>query len=211
MKQNLVITIGRQFGSGGREVGKRLAELFGIDYFDKELINEAAKESGLSPEFFEKADEKAPRSLRNFFTVVWTPFGSSFGSDGSLNNETIFKYQSDVIINITNTKPCVIVGRCADYILRNCPSCVSVFIHAPLKNRIDRIISRSGEDMTPEEAAELAEKKNKMRQNYYNFFTDKEWGAAASYDLSIDSSILGCEGTALFVKEFIEKKFNGKI
>ena len=207
MKNNLIITIGRQFGSGGREIGQRLAKLFDIAYYDKELIQEAAKESGLSSEYFERADETAPGSLRNILTMSWATLGNSFGNDGTLSNENIFKYQSDVIIHLAEDHPSVFVGRCADYILRENPMCFNVFIHAPLKDRIERIMKR--DHISKAEAMELASKKNKCRANYYNYYTDKEWGAASSYDLSIDSSKLGCEATALYIYEFIQKVQKG--
>ena len=205
MNDNLIITIGRQFGSGGREIGKRLADLFGIAYYDKELINEASKSSGLSTEYFEKADERAPSALLNSFSINWLTGAGGIWGDGGLSNEYIFKFQSDVIRQLAETQSCVIVGRCADYILRQYPRCYNVFIHAPLEDRIERIISRS-QGMTRKEAIELAEKKNKLRASYYNFYTDKGWGVASSYDLSIDSSILGSEETAIFIRDFIQKK-----
>ena len=174
MNDNLIITIGRQFGSGGREIGKRLADLFGIAYYDKELINEASKSSGLSTEYFEKADERAPSALLNSFSINWLTGAGGIWGDGGLSNEYIFKFQSDVIRHLAETQSCVIVGRCADYILRQYPRCYNVFIHAPLEDRIERIISRS-QGMTRKEAIELAEKKNKLRASYYNFYTDKGW------------------------------------
>ena len=204
MKQKFIITIGRQYGSGGREIGKRLAHLFNIAYYDKELIKEASKESGLNAEYFEKADEKAPGSLRHMLSMSWASLGSTFGSDGSLCNENIFKYQSDVIQRIAQEHSCVIVGRCADYILRDIPNCFNIFIHAPMQNRIERITRTEPIDV--KEALEKAEKINKHRAAYYNFYTDKEWGDSASYHLSIDSSILGSEETAFFIKRFIELK-----
>ena len=205
MNNNLIITIGRQFGSGGREIGKRLSELFGIAYYDKELINEASKSRGLSTEYFEKADERAPSALLNSFSINWLTGAGGLWGDGGLSNEYIFKFQSDVIRKLAETQSCVIVGRCADYILRQYPRCYNVFIHAPLEDRIARILSRS-QGMTRKEAIELAEKKNKLRAAYYNFYTDKGWGVSSSYDLSIDSSILGSEETALFIRDFILKK-----
>ena len=133
MNDNLIITIGRQFGSGGREIGKRLADLFGIAYYDKELINEASKSSGLSTEYFEKADERAPSALLNSFSINWLTGAGGIWGDGGLSNEYIFKFQSDVIRHLAETQSCVIVGRCADYILRQYPRCYNVFILLPLK------------------------------------------------------------------------------
>ena len=169
------------------------------------MINEASKSSGLSTEYFEKADERAPSALLNSFSINWLTGAGGLWGDGGLSNEYIFKFQSDVIRKLAETQSCVIVGRCADYILRQYPRCYNVFIHAPLEDRIARILSRS-QGMTRKEAIELAEKKNKLRTAYYNFYTDKGWGVSSSYDLSIDSSILGSEETALFIRDFILKK-----
>ncbi len=205
MNDNLIITIGRQFGSGGREIGKLLADLLGIAYYDKELINEASKSSGLSTEYFEKADERAPSSLLNSFSINWLTGVSGIWSDGGLSNEYIFKFQSDVIRNLAEQESCVIVGRCADYILRHHPRCYNIFIHAPMEDCVRRILSRTTE-LSPKEAIELAEKKNKWRASYYNFYTDKGWGVSSSYDLSIDSSILGSQATAKFIHDFILQK-----
>ncbi len=205
MNDNLIITIGRQFGSGGREIGRYLADLLGIAYYDKELINEASKSSGLSTEYFEKADERAPSSLLSAFSINWITGAGGIWSDGGLSNEYIFKFQSDVIRSLAEKESCVIVGRCADYILRHHPRCYNIFIHAPLDACVQRILSRTTE-LSPKEAAELAEKKNKWRASYYNFYTDKGWGVASSYDLSVDSSILGSQDTAAFIRDFILQK-----
>ncbi len=205
MNDNLIITIGRQFGSGGREIGKYLADLLGVAYYDKELINEASKSSGLSTEYFEKADERTPNSLLNAFSLNWLTGSGGMWGDGGLSNEYIFKFQSDVIRHLAEQQPCVIVGRCADYILRHHPRCYNIFIHAPIEDCVRRILTRSPE-LSPKEAMELAEKKNKLRAAYYNFYTDKGWGAASSYDLSIDSSILGSQATATLIRDFIVLK-----
>ena len=170
------------------------------------MIQEASKESGLNAEYFEKADEKAPGSLRHMLSMSWASLGSTVGSDGSLCNENIFKYQSNVIQRIAHEHSCVIVGRCADYILRDLPNCFNIFIQAPMQTRVERIVNAEGIDV--KEALEKAEKINKRRAAYYNFYTDKEWGNSASYHLSIDSSILGAEETALFIKRFIDLKLS---
>ncbi len=205
MNDKLIITIGRQFGSGGREIGKYLADLLGIAYYDKELITEPSKSSGLSTEYFEKADERAPSSLLSAFSMNWLTGAGGIWGEGGLSNEYIFKFQSDVIRHLAEEQSCVIVGRCADYILRNHPRCYNIFIHAPLEDCVRRILSRTTE-LSEKEAIELAEKKNKLRASYYNFYTDKGWGVASSYDLSVDSSILGCKATAQFICDFITQK-----
>ncbi len=201
MNENFIITIGRQFGSGGREIGIRLSQLMNIGYYDKELMQEAAKESGIDTRFFEQADETTPRSFYHAMLGL-----SSFNYGNTLCNETIFKLQADVIQNIARKQSCVIVGRCADYILRDNPRCISVFIHASMNDRIARI--KKYTLLSEKEAEEKAIKTDKRRASYYNFYSDKEWGVSSSYDLSINSSILGVEETALLIKSFVEKRLS---
>ena len=199
MNENFIITIGRQFGSGGREIGRQLSRLMNINYYDKELIQEAAKESGIDPHYFEKADETTPTGLYHAMLGF-----SSFNYEGALCNENIFKLQADVIQNIARKHSCVIVGRCADYILRENPRCISVFIHAAMNDRIARI--QKNEFLSEKEAMEKAMKIDKRRAGYYNFYSDKEWGVSSSYDLSVNSSILGSEETARLIRDFVEKR-----
>ena len=196
MKHNLVITIGRQFGSGGRDIGKRLADMFGISYYDKELIIEAAKMSGLSSEIFERKDEKTPGSLR-------FAFAREFGISAGFSSESLFQIQSDTIRKIASKESCVIVGRCADYVLRDNPRCVNVFINAPIEQRIRNVKERDA-SIDCKNIVELLEKMDKNRSAYYNFYTDKRWGYSNSYHLTVDSSLLGQEGTAELIKSFIE-------
>ena len=170
-----------------------------INYYDKELIQEAAKESGIDPHYFEKADETTPTGLYHAMLGF-----SSFNYEGALCNENIFKLQADVIQNIARKRSCVIVGRCADYILRENPRCISVFIHAAMNDRIARI--QKNEFLSEKEAMEKAMKIDKRRAGYYNFYSDKEWGVSSSYDLSVNSSILGPEETARLIRDFVEKR-----
>ena len=184
MDNKIILTIGRQFGSGGREVGQKLAKELGIGYYDKELMALAAKESGLSEEFFEKADEKASSGLAY----------------------ALFLYQRDTIRNLAEKGSCVIVGRCADYILRDNPDCLSFFIHNNKENRIQRIIE--SQNLTVEQAEELMLKTDKSRAAYYNYYTNKEWGVASTYNFSIDVSVLGIDETVAFMKNFVERKMD---
>lgn len=200
-----VITIGRQFGSGGRELGRRLAEMFGIPYYDKELITEAAKESGLDPEYFEKADEQTPGSLIHALAANLMMSGGAVGAENALAGENIFKFQSDVIREVARAGSCVIVGRCADYILRNEPLCISTFIYASDEDRIERIMRCHGA-RNQKEAQEMMRKTDKKRAGYYNFYTDKTWGAAPTYNLCIDSSVLGIEKTAELIRSHVEQR-----
>ncbi|NDV81134.1 AAA family ATPase [Bacteroides sp. 51] len=208
MNDKYVINIGRQLGSGGREIGEKLAVRLGISFYDKELINLASKESGLSEELFEKADEKPSQ------TIIGGLFGARFSlfTDSSLpytnylSNDALFKIQSDVIRKLAAEKSCLFVGRCADYILRENPRCVNVFVTASLEERIKRL-SASG-DLTKEQAEELIAKTDKKRSEYYNYYSYKTWGAASTYHLCIDSSVLGIEETVLFIEQFVKRKLN---
>ena len=202
MDNKIILTIGRQFGSGGREVGQKLAKELGIGYYDKELMALAAKESGLSEEFFEKADEKASSG----FTMGYSYMGLFPPYADVLSNDRLFLYQSDTIRNLAEKGSCVIVGRCADYILRDNPDCLSFFIHNNKENRIQRIIE--SQNLTVEQAEELMLKTDKSRAAYYNYYTNKEWGVASTYNFSIDVSVLGIDETVAFMKNFVERKMD---
>lgn len=206
MNEHFVINLGRQLGSGGKEIGEKLAHALGISFYDKELIGLASEESGLCREFFEKADERTSKNL----------FGGLFGSrlpfigDGAipynncLSNDALFKIQSDVIRHLAETQSCLFVGRCADYILRDHPRCVNVFVSASREARIHRLTHLHG--IGEEAAEELMEKEDRKRAAYYNYYSYKTWGAAATYHLCIDSSVLGIDGTVAFIKHFAELK-----
>ncbi len=205
MKEKIILTIGRQLGSCGRTIGKKLADEFGISFYDKELLNEAAKESGLCKEVFEKADEKPSSGLPYFISLSNSPYYGAFSPySGVLSNDRLFKIQSDVIREIASKESCVIVGRCADYVLREHEDMTSFFIANTLEERIKELTTR--QQISIEKAKELISKTDKSRANYYNFFTNKTWGAASSYDLSINVSVLGIDGTVDFLKQFIEKR-----
>ena len=205
-----VIAIGRQFGCGGREIGQLIAKGLGVAYYDKELLSEAAKSSGVNEDFFEAADERSPR----FFSSLWSfnlgyNTGAYFIGDTPLSDDSIYRAQSEVMTQLSDRGPCAIVGRTADYLLRDHCKVVSVFVHSSIEDRVQRIMSR-GDAKTEKEAREKAEKKNKLRAEYYNFYTDKKWGDAASYDLSIDASLLGTQATAMFIIDFVKKIINKK-
>ena len=208
MNQNTIITVGRQFGSGGREIGKMLAETFGYTYYDKELISVAAQESGLCEDVFEKADERASSSLAYVFPLGFSYMGMFSPYHDILSNDGLFKLQSDAIRKLAEKESCVLVGRCADYILRDHPDCISLFIHSDMEHRIKRVTER--QNITVEQARELIEKTDKSRAAYYNYYTNKTWGASASYDLSINIDILGARGTVDFIKEFIDRKHGSR-
>ncbi|MGN0211349.1 MAG: AAA family ATPase [Muribaculaceae bacterium] len=205
-KCNFVITIGRQYGSGGREIGRLVADALGIKYYDKELLTEAAKASGVKPEIFEAADERSP----SFFSNIWS-FNLGFNSGSYLignspvSDEKIYAAQSNVMKNLARQSSCVIVGRSADYVLREHPALISVFIHSSIEQRIIRIMNRTNID-SAEKAREIAAKKDKLRASYYNFYTDKTWGAASSYDLSIDSSKLSNDAISRLIVNYVKAR-----
>ena len=205
MEDKIILTVGRQFGSGGREIGQRLAQELGISYYDSELITEAARQSGLCEEVFQQADERAASGLSYAFTMGFSSFmGGAFTPYNTvLSNDGLFKLQSDAIRRLAE-RSCVMVGRCADYSLRDDPACLSILIHSSAENRLQRIMSRQG--CTEAEAREWMEQKDKQRAAYYNYYTNKTWGMAASYDLCVDASILGLEETVAYILRFIERR-----
>ncbi len=206
-KQNTVITIGRQFGSGGRELGRTLADSFGFRYYDKELLSEAAKRAGMSPEFFERNDERAPSFINGIFSFSLGLAPSNiYAGSTTISDDSLYRAQSDFIHSLADESPCVIVGRSADYVLRDHPRTINLFVHAPMEARIDRIIKRQPE-LSREKARAKAEKINRLRANYYNFYTDKTWGAAESYDLTLDTSLLSMSDITEIVREYMTRRF----
>ena len=202
MMDSYVITIGRQFGCGGREIGRLVAQQLGIAYYDKELLVEAAHASGVSADFMAASDERAPR----FFSSLWAfnPTGNNgayFLGGSPQSDDRVYEAQSRVIVELADRGPCVMVGRTADYVLRNHCRVVSVFVHAPLDQRVQRIIER-GDCAAADEAQRMAERQNKARADYYNFYTGRHWGDAANYDLCVNSGLLEVEGTASTIAHF---------
>lgn len=202
MKDNIIINVGRQLGCGGFEIAQLLAKEFGARLLDKELLDLAAKESGFSQKLFKSSDEHRG-FLSHFFPArnVMTAAGSFY--ENKLSPESLFKFQSDAIRKAAEEGPCVIVGRCADYILRDFPNAVDIFITADEEDRIERISKQKMCDHTT--ARKLIEKTEGERSQYYNYYTGKTWGEAKSYDICINASILGIEKTAAFLAEYIRK------
>jgi len=198
-----IITIGREFGSYGLDIGKRVAEELGLKLYDKDMLKRAAKESGLCEEIFETHDEKPTNSF--LYSLVMDTYSLGYASSGYADmplNHKVFLAQFDTIKKIASEGPCVIVGRCADYALEDFDNVISIFIHADLDKRVARI-SRL-ENMTPSKAKDMIVKNDKKRASYYNYYTNKEWGAAKSYDLCIDSSKLGVEGSVKAILEYVK-------
>ena len=197
-QDNIIINIGRQFGSGGKLIALEIGKKLGIEVYDNELISKAAEESGFSKELFERSDER--RSMFNLSSF----FSSDrfLGTQNYVGENELFKIQSDVIREIAAKGSAIFVGRCSNYILREM-ECLDVFISAPMADRVRRVIERTG--LSEEDAATRIGRQDRTRETYYNFFTFGNWGAASDYDLCIDSSILGIEGTADFIIDFGRK------
>ncbi|MBP3900000.1 MAG: cytidylate kinase-like family protein [Blautia sp.] len=188
-----IITIGRQYGSGGRYIGQEVARYFGIKCYDKELLEHAANDSGICKELFENHDEKPTNSFLYSLVMDTYSFGySSAGFNEMPLNHKVFLAQFDAIKKLASEGPCVMVGRCADYALSDNRDCFSIYIHASMDYRIGRISHKHNKSM--KEARDMIVKTDKSRASYYNYYTNKKWGAAESYDLCIDSSKLGEEG-----------------
>ena len=204
--EKYTINIGRQLGSGGRLIGEKLAERLGIACYDKELILIASKESGLCREVFERADENtrfAPTNdLSSWFSSI---LGGEYGGDNFLCNDSLFRIQSDVIRRLANEQSCIFVGRCADYILRDRPRCLNVFISADFDDRVKRVSEMYGTNEV--KARELIARTDKRRAGYYNYYSNKAWGVAISYHLCVNSSTLGVDETMDYILSFARKKF----
>lgn len=205
MNGNMVITIGRECGSNGRVIGNRLAEKLGIKCYDKELLTLAAKQSGLCEELFEAHDEKPTRSF--LYSLVMDSYSLGYSTSSFVDmplNHKVFLAQFETIKHLAQTESCVIVGRCADYALAEHPNKISIFITGNMEDKIQSIAKIY--DKTPEKAKDIVLKTDKKRANYYNYYSSKKWGDAKSYDLCINSSVLGIEGTVNMILEFLKLK-----
>ena len=190
-----IITIGREYGSGGRQIGQEIAKYFGIKCYDKELLEHAANDSGICKELFENHDEKPTNSFLYSLVMDTYSFGySSAGFSDMPMNHKIFLAQFDAIKKLADEGSCVMVGRCADYALADWKDCFSVFVHADTDWRINRLSQKHNK--TAKEAKDMINKTDKSRSSYYNYYTNKKWGAASSYNLCVDSSKLGIDGAA---------------
>lgn len=200
MKDNeLIINVGRQFGSGGRLVALALGRKLGIPVYDQELIAKAAEQSGFSKELFANSDEKRNLLALSSFIVDIGRFGSA---DNYMSDNQLFVIQSNVIRSLADKGPAIFIGRCSDYILRD-RKCLDVFVTATDEVRIKRIAERM--NITSEQADSLMRKKDRTRETYYNYYTFGNWGVASNYDLCVDSSVLGIEGTADMIIDFCRR------
>lgn len=200
-----IINIGRSLGSGGRAIGHILAKDFDIAYYDREILNLAAKESGFCAEVFERNDEKN-RFLRTLGNIIPFIGGGATYYDNELSNENLFRIQSEAIRKAAADHSCIFIGRCADYVLRDNPRCVNVFITANMEDRIASVMKWN--NCSAEKAQEIIEKGDSERASFYNFYSSGTWGAASTYHLCINSSVLGIEETAVLINNFVIQKLN---
>lgn len=197
-----IITVARQFGSGGREIAQALAKELGIDFYDKELISMAAKESGMSPEVFEKIDEQATNSLLYSLSMGLYNFGNGFSAMGDLPvNDKLYIIQHKMIKKLADKGPCVILGRCADYILKDYDNVVSIFINADMEYRKVHAIKYHNVDKR--RAEQVVNKADKNRANYYSFYSGQKWGQAQNYDLCINSERLTVDDAVNLIKTYV--------
>lgn len=200
---NTVITIGRQFGSGGREIGEKLAAHFGIQCYDKELLTRAAKESGFCEEMLTNHDERPTNSF--LYNLVMDTYSFGYNTSAFVDmpiSQKVFLAQFDTIKKIASEGPCVIVGRCADYALSDFKNSIHLFIYADEEAKVSRISKKY--NVSEAKAKDMIIKKDKQRQSYYNYYSSKKWGRADSYDFCIDSSLLGIDGTVCLISQCIE-------
>ncbi len=201
---NKVITISRQYGSGGREIGRKLSEMLNIPFYDNELITRAAKESGFAEEAFRVAESKASNSLLYSIAMGMNSFGNQdLGFSHLSLDDRIYLAQAAVIRKVAAEGPCVIVGRCADYILKDLDNVIHVFIWADLPFRIER--ARRIDNLAEEKIEETVLKVDKRRANYYNYHACEKWGKAENYHLSLNSAAVGIDNAAACIKEYVQK------
>ncbi|MCL2402128.1 MAG: cytidylate kinase-like family protein [Oscillospiraceae bacterium] len=199
---NYIVTISREYGSGGRQVGELLAKELGIPFYDREILQMSAEKSGMSADFLEKRDEVIQNTfLHNLMHATYPNIEAYYETPIT---DKVFQAQSSVIRDIAAQGSCVIVGRCADYVLRDNPSLVTVFVRAALEDRIRQATAHY--DMPPDKAAERIKKIDKQRANYYKYYTTRQWGSMSNFDLIINSSFTGIDGAVAVIKTMLEGK-----
>lgn len=204
-KNNRIIVIGRQYGGSGRKIGKILADKLGMAYYDKELINHISAHYGYDPKILMHADEKKPSAFRSMLLGKYGVMDMYASSP--MSREALYSAQADIIRRVAQEGDCIIVGRTADYILRDQKGLVSVFLHAPIQWRASNVMER-GEASTLEAALSKAVKADDEREGYYNYFTGRSWGKADNYHLSLDASRLTAENAANVIAEFAKQTFS---
>ena len=209
MSNNIVITMARQYGSGGKTIGAMLAKELGINCYSREILRMASEESGINERLFGMSDEKMKGA--GWFKILSRPYDGELLSPeekGFVSEENIFNYQAKIIKDLAEKESCVIVGRCADYALEDFDNCISVYVHAPFEDRIKRIENEYG--IPNGKSKEMLMKKDKQRSSYYNYYSSNKWGDAKSYDLCLNSSYLGIDGSVDLIKKIIAMKESEK-
>lgn len=202
---NFVIVIGREFGSGGRHIGKKIAEILSIPYYDSQLLDQAAEAEGLNPNFFRKHEEKRPNILKLLLQGAYG-IADNFHTL-PVSSEKIYNLQSKLIRKVSADNSCVIVGRNADFILKNHPQLLSVFLHAPESHRVQRILKRM-EAADEEKALALLRQHDRRRESFYNYYTgDKKWGQANNYHLCLDTSLIDDDTIIDTIINLAKKRF----
>ena len=204
MSKKVIVTIARQFGSGGREIGEMVAKSLGFEYHDKSLISLAAEKSGINHDVLKNTDEKATPSF--LYSIAMggmgmVPFSHGMPYDTPINDK-LFVLQSGIIEELAKSNSCVFIGRCADYVLRDFDNVVRVFIYADIDKRAEEVAYRNNIPLS--EARSLAVKLDKKRANYYGYYTSKKWGRSENYDLMIDTTKIGKEGAAQIIENFVK-------
>ena len=200
---HIIICVGRQVGSGGHDIARMLAMDFNAKYYDRELLNLAAKESGFSEKFFEQHDERRG-IMRSLLNLRVAPMHDNNIYENNFSQESLFKFQSDAIMKAADEGSCVFVGRCADYVLRERKDVVNVFVSASMDFRIQQIMTKRKIDHPA--ARKFIEQHETTRASFYNYYTGKKWGAAESYDLCIDASVLGIQATEKLIADYVRKR-----
>ena len=214
MSNQYVIVIGRKFGSGGREIGVRLSEMLGIPLYDKTILAKLAEDKGIDDARLKEMDEylNAHRFTNIGLQVKKALMGPAYlfetEPDGVIDREKVYLWQSDVIRELAKKGPCIIIGRCADEVLRDHPGLISVFITAPMVVRETRIAARCPNVLQEklQTPRQYVNQTDRLRANYYNYHTGREWGDISNYDLTLDSSKLGIEGTADLLAEYVKRR-----
>lgn len=202
MARPIIITIGREYGSGGREIGEKLAQALDIPFYDKELLTRASEESGIQSHIFERADEKTSRSM--MFSMGWSssvyPGNYMYYNSDMLTNDSLFSIQADVIRKVAAEGSCVIVGRCADYLLEGTPGLLKVFIHADMEFRKERIMRLY--KVAEKDVAGVIKRTDRQRSKYYDFYTAQEWGEARNYNICLDTSYFTPDGVVNILVDY---------
>ncbi len=202
--KNIIISIGRELGSGGKEIAEKIAERLGIKFYDKKLLEVAARESGLDTTVFENADERESHAFKGSVFSIHGAIAEIFSGSSCMDADQLFAIQSEAIRNLAERESCVIVGRCAEYVLRDHPRMISIFITADSEERIKYIMKH--DNVGRDKAMEIMEKGDKRRRQYHDFYATTRWGEARCYDLCINASHMGIEGTTEFLCNYIRQR-----